>query len=294
MATVSLSCCRATKRGEGTDNNMEHVISFPGMGITLDVDRVAFTILGKDIFWYGIIICIGFILAALYINSRVTDYGLTSDTLFDVMIIAVPISIICARLYYVLFEWNSYRENPTEIIKIWHGGLAIYGGIIGAVLVVVLYGRIKKQSIPSMLDLAALGLLIGQAIGRWGNFVNTEAHGGETQLPWRMVIDGGVGVHPTFLYESIWNVLGFILLHIRSKKGQRFRGEIFLDYIAWYGFGRMLIEGLRTDSLYIPGTAIRVSQVLAGLSCVIAVALILWNYRKHPKTAVPVQGKEIK
>lgn len=267
---------------------MEHVISFPGLGLTLHLNRVAFSVFGKDIFWYGIIICAGFILAALYVNRRVPDYGLTSDDLFDVLIFAVPVGILCARAYYVIFQWADYKDNPAEIIKIWHGGLAIYGGIIGAVAVVILYGRIKKRSIPAMLDLAAYGLLIGQAVGRWGNFVNAEAHGGETMLPWRMVIDGGAGVHPTFFYESIWNALGFVLLHFHSKK-QRFRGEIFLEYVAWYGLGRMVIEGLRTDSLYVPGTPVRVSQVLAGVSCIAAVCLIVYNYKKHRVYAVPTE-----
>ncbi|MGE4547990.1 MAG: prolipoprotein diacylglyceryl transferase [Intestinibacillus sp.] len=265
---------------------MEHVISFPGLGLTLHLNRIAFSVLGKGIYWYGIIICTGFILAALYVNHRVRDYGLTSDNLFDVLIIAVPVSIVFARIYYVLFQWQDYKDNPIEIIKTWHGGIAVYGSIIGAVLVIVLFGKVKKLSIPGMLDLAAFGLLIGQSIGRWGNFVNAEAHGGETSLPWRMVIDGGAGVHPTFFYESLWNALGFVLLHFHSRK-QRFRGEIFLEYVAWYGFGRMLIEGLRTDSLYIPGTAIRVSQVLAGVSCIAAICLIVYFYKKHRIYAVP-------
>lgn len=267
---------------------MEHIIAFPGLGLTFNLNPVAFNVLGKDIFWYGIIICIGFILAAGYVGRRVPDFGFTTDQLFDVLIFAVPVSIVCARAYYVIFQWQDYKDDLMEIFKTWHGGMAIYGGIIGAVLVVFIYGRLKKLSIPAMLDLAAFGLLIGQAVGRWGNFVNAEAHGGPTMLPWRMSIDGGVAVHPTFLYESLWNAAGFVLLHLYSRR-QRFRGEIFLGYVAWYGFGRMLIEGLRTDSLYIPGTPVRVSQALAGASCLAAIILLVYQHKKHRVYAVPTE-----
>lgn len=257
--------------------NMEHTIGFPNLGLEFTLSRVACTVLGKDIYWYGIIICAGFILAALYVNSRTKDFGITSDNLTDCLIICVPLGIICARIYYVVFEWGYYAQHPGEIIAIWKGGIAIYGGIIGTLIGLFVYSRVKKLSLASLCDLAAFGLLIGQCIGRWGNFVNGEAHGGPTTLPWGMTIDGQSMVHPTFLYESLWNLAGFVLLHFYSKK-RRFKGEIALLYAAWYGAGRAWIEGLRTDSLYIG--SVRVSQLLAIVSCIAAVAVLARQYHR--------------
>lgn len=257
--------------------NMEHTIGFPNLGLEFTLSRVACTVLGKDIYWYGIIICVGFILAALYVNSRTKDFGITSDNLTDCLIICVPLGIICARIYYVVFEWGYYAQHPGEIIAIWKGGIAIYGGIIGTLIGLFVYSRVKKLSLASLCDLAAFGLLIGQCIGRWGNFVNGEAHGGPTTLPWGMTIDGQSMVHPTFLYESLWNLAGFVLLHFYSKK-RRFKGEIALLYAAWYGAGRAWIEGLRTDSLYIG--SVRVSQLLAIISCIAAVAVLARQYHR--------------
>lgn len=256
---------------------MEHTIGFPNLGLEFTLSRVACTVLGKDIYWYGIIICAGFILAALYVNSRTKDFGITSDNLTDCLIICVPLGIICARIYYVVFEWGYYAQHPGEIIAIWKGGIAIYGGIIGTLIGLFVYSRVKKLSLASLCDLAAFGLLIGQCIGRWGNFVNGEAHGGPTPLPWGMTIDGQSMVHPTFLYESLWNLAGFVLLHFYSKK-RRFKGEIALLYAAWYGAGRAWIEGLRTDSLYIG--SVRVSQLLAVISCIAAVAVLARQYHR--------------
>ena len=257
--------------------NMEHTIGFPNLGLEFTLNRVACTVLGKDIYWYGIIICAGFILAALYVNSRTKDFGITSDNLTDCLIICVPLGIICARIYYVVFEWGYYAQHPGEIIAIWKGGIAIYGGIIGTLIGLFVYSRVKKLSLASLCDLAAFGLLIGQCIGRWGNFVNGEAHGGPTTLPWGMTIDGQSMVHPTFLYESLWNLAGFVLLHFYSKK-RRFKGEIALLYAAWYGAGRAWIEGLRTDSLYIG--SVRVSQLLAIISCIAAIAVLARQYHR--------------
>ena len=257
--------------------NMEHTIGFPNLGLEFTLSRVACTVLGKDIYWYGIIICAGFILAALYVNSRTKDFGITSDNLTDCLIICVPLGIICARIYYVVFEWGYYAQHPGEIVAIWKGGIAIYGGIIGTLIGLLVYSRVKKLSLASLCDLAAFGLLIGQCIGRWGNFVNGEAHGGPTTLPWGMTIDGQSMVHPTFLYESLWNLAGFVLLHFYSKK-RRFKGEIALLYAAWYGAGRAWIEGLRTDSLYIG--SVRVSQLLAVVSCIAAVAVLARQYHR--------------
>ena len=256
---------------------MEHAISFPALGLDFQINRVAANVFGKDIYWYGIIICIGFVLAALYVNARVKEFGCTSDNLMDCLIICVPVGIICARIYYVAFEWGYYSQHPNEIIAVWNGGIAIYGAVIGVVIALYVYSRVKKLSFASLCDLAAFGLLIGQCIGRWGNFVNGEAHGGPTDLPWGMSIDGAAAVHPTFLYDSVWNLVGFIALHFYSKK-RKFPGEMALLYVAWYGLGRAWIEGLRTDSLYI-GT-MRVSQGLAAVSCIVAIALLARGYNR--------------
>ena len=256
---------------------MEHTISFPALGLNLDINRVAVNLFGKDIYWYGIIICLGFVLAALYVNRRTQEFGVTSDNLMDCLIICVPVGIISARIYYVAFEWGYYSQHPNEIIAIWKGGIAIYGAVIGVVIALAVYSRIKKLSFASLCDLAAFGLLIGQCIGRWGNFVNGEAHGGATSLPWGMSIDGASPVHPTFLYESLWNFVGFLVLHFYSKK-RKFKGEMALLYVAWYGLGRAWIEGLRTDSLYLG--PVRVSQLLAGISCIAAIAVLVRQYNR--------------
>lgn len=266
---------------------MEHMISFPALGLEFNINRVAFNILGKNIYWYGIIICFGFLLGALYMSARSKDFGITSDNLIDCLILCTPTAIICARTYYVVFEWDYYRENLSEIIAVWNGGLAIYGGVIGVLAALWGYSKYKKIPFASLCDLAAPGLLIGQSVGRWGNFVNAEAHGGETGLLWGMSIDGGKPVHPTFLYESLWNLLGFALLHFYSKK-RKFKGECALLYVAWYGFARALIEGLRTDSLKL-GSTLRVSQVLAAISCIAAVWALVHKYH-----AIAVEKKFFK
>lgn len=258
---------------------MEHTIGFPNLGLEFTLNRVACTVLGKDIYWYGIIICAGFILAALYVNSRTKDFGITSDNLTDCLIICVPLGIICARFYYVVFEWGYYAQHPGEIIAIWKGGIAIYGGIIGTLIGLFVYSRVKKLSLASLCDLAAFGLLIGQCIGRWGNFMNREAHGAVTEAFLKMGLQDAAGVvtyyHPTFLYESVWNLIGFIGLHLFSKK-RKFDGEVFLLYVAWYGLGRAWIEGLRTDSLYLFSTGIRVSQLVAIVSFLAAAGILAW------------------
>lgn len=261
-------------------------ISFPNLGIEINPSRVAFSIGSKDIYWYGIIIAIGFALAVLYACRRAPQFGLTEDHILDMLLCAVPAAIICARLYYCIFYWELYAENPVSVLYIWEGGLAIYGGVIGAVLAVWIYSRIKKVKLGPMLDIGGLGLLIGQMIGRWGNFINREAYGSVTNSFLKMGLTDAAGAvtyyHPTFLYESAWNLMGFLILHFYSKKHRHYDGEIFTLYIVWYGLGRGMIEGLRTDSLYLFGTGFRVSQLLAILSCLVAVALLVWNLFVHP------------
>ena len=255
---------------------MVYHVQFPGLGLDLTVNRVALAIGGFNIYWYGVIIAAGMLLAMLYAFRNAVDYGIDSDRLVDVVAIGAVMAIVCARIYYVAmapFKYNSI----WEMIDIRKGGIAIYGGIIGTLIGLFVYSRVKKLSFASLCDLASFGLLIGQCIGRWGNFVNGEAHGGPTILPWGMTIDGGSMVHPTFFYESLWNLIGFILLHFSSKK-RKFKGEMALLYVAWYGAGRAWIEGLRTDSLYIG--PVRVSQLLAVISCLAAIAVLVRQYRR--------------
>ena len=254
-------------------------ITFPNLGISVNPSRVAFNVLGKDIYWYGIIIAAGFLLAVIYAMRRAPSFGLNEDNILDMLFVAVPLAIVCARLYYCIFYWDLYRDNPIAILYVWEGGLAIYGGVIGAVIGVAIFCRVKKLPIGPLLDVGGLGLLIGQMIGRWGNFMNREAHGAITDGFFKMGIADAAGnvtyYQPTFLYESVWNLVGFVALHFYSKR-RKFDGEVFLLYLAWYGLGRAWIEGLRTDSLYLFNTGIRVSQLLAALSCVAAIAVLVY------------------
>lgn len=242
----------------------------------------SYSIFGFTLYWYGAIIAIGFLLAVIYVTKRSKQFGLTQDNIIDMLICAVPSAVIGARLYYVVFNFSLYKDNFWDIFKIRDGGLAIYGAIIFALLAVIIYCKVKKMPVGPFFDIGALGLLIGQAAGRWGNFMNREAFGRETTVFCRMGLTDSSGntifVHPTFLYESLWNLLGLLLLHIFSKSGKRrYDGQIFAMYVAWYGFGRMLIEGLRTDSLYLFSTGLRVSQVLAALSVIVAVVYLAVN-----------------
>lgn len=256
---------------------MYGTISFPGLGLSFNPSRVAFSIGSKPIYWYGIIIAAGFLLAVYYAMRRADQFGLTQDNIIDMLICAVPLAIIGARAYYCLFSWNLYKDDPIRVLYIWEGGLAIYGGVIGAVIGLFLYTKVKKVKTSALLDIGGLGLLIGQAIGRWGNFMNREAFGAQTDSFLRMGLTDASGatiyVHPTFLYESVWNAIGLLILHFYSKR-RKFDGQIFLMYLGWYGLGRMFIEGLRTDSLYVGSSNLRVSQLLAGI-CFLAVVIFL-------------------
>ena len=210
-------------------------ITFPNLGITVDPNPVAFTLFGKEIYWYGIIIATGFLLAALYMMYRAKTFGLTQDDVLDVILWVVPIGVVCARLYYCLFYWELYRDNPISMLYIWEGGLAIYGGIIGGAITILLLSKIKRIPTLVMLDDAAMGVLIGQIMGRWGNFMNREAHGAVTDSFFKMGLTDAFGTvtyyHPTFLYESVWNLVGFLALHFYCKK-RKFDGEVFLLYCA--------------------------------------------------------------
>ncbi len=258
-------------------------ISFPALGIELNPPRTL--CFGPFcIHFYGLIIAVGLILAVLYASKRCKEFGMKEDDLLDGVLWITPFAIICARIYYVVFSWADYAENPISVLYIWEGGLAIYGAVLGAILGVIVFCKIKKVSLPMLLDLVLLGFLIGQFIGRWGNFFNREAFGAPTDAFTRMGLYNTVTgsweyYHPTFLYESLWNLAGFCLLHFASKH-RKYDGQIALGYATWYGLGRAIIEGLRMDSLY--WGSVRVSQALAALSCIAAVSLLLWqHFRPH-------------
>lgn len=262
-------------------------VSFPGLGLSFELDRVAFSVFDKEIYWYALIIATGFLLAVYYGMRRSKHFGIKKDDLLDMLLFAVPVAIVCARAYFVIFNFDLYRNDPISMLYIWEGGIAIYGAILGSLLTVILFCKKRGLHVWDMLDIGSLGLLIGQMIGRWGNFVNAEAYGSVTDLPWRMQLydpklHAVVCVHPTFLYESLWNLVGFIILHFYSKK-RKFSGEIFLLYAAWYGLGRSIIEGLRTDSLYLFGSGIRVSQMLGIVSFVAATAVLVVKWIKRKK-----------
>lgn len=277
-------------------------ITFPNLGITVDPSPVAFTVFGKDIYWYGIIIASGFLLAVLYMLHRAKDFGVTQDDVLDMILWAVPIGVICARLYYCIFYWELYEDDPISMLYIWEGGLAIYGGIIGACIAVVIYSRKKKQNFSLLMDTASMSIVFGQIMGRWGNFFNREAFGDYTnnlfamQLPvsavraneitqkmWDHVVTVNgveyIQVHPTFLYESLWNV-GVLLFLFWFRKRKKFNGEVFLMYLIGYGLGRIWIEGLRTDQLLLPVVGLPVSQLLSGCLVVGCTILVVWKRKK--------------
>ncbi len=270
---------------------MTNTISFPGLfDKVLQIDRIAFEVGPLSIKWYGVIIACGVLLACVYVMMRARQFGTSADQMTDLLIWALPIAVICARIYYVVNSWGYYSEDLSRVFQIWNGGLAIYGGVIGGFATAFVFCRIKKANAPGILDLGSLGLLIGQAVGRWGNFINAEAFGSATSLPWGMSINGGAPVHPAFIYESLWTIAGFIALHFYSKR-RRFGGEIALLYLGWYGLGRAWIEGLRADSLYLGTTDIRISQLLAVLCVVFSAGMLIYCYATKKYTAIdPATG----
>ena len=258
-------------------------ISFPFLGLEINPPR-GFSIGPVDVRFYGVVIAAGLMLAVWYACKRSKEFGLKSDDLLDGVLWVTPFAFLCARLYYCVFEWGRYADNPISILYIWQGGLAIYGGVIGAIIGAAVFTKIKNIKLTAVLDLLLIGFLIGQSIGRWGNFFNREAFGAATDSFFRMgLFNDRTGAweyyHPTFLYESVWNALGFVLLHFASKH-RKYDGQIALLYAAWYGLGRAFIEGLRVDSLW--WGPFRVSQVLAAVTCVAAVSVLIWqHFRKH-------------
>lgn len=239
-----------------------------------------------QVHWYGLIIGFGVLLGLIIALRESERRGLDKEIFTDMILFAVPIAIISARIYYVIFQWEYYSQNPGDIIKIWNGGIAIHGALIGAVLTALVFAKVKKVSFWKLADIAAPSLLLGQAIGRWGNFMNQEAHGGEItrsflenmHLP-EFIINqmyiNGTYYHPTFLYESIWNIVGVIILLSLRKVNLR-RGELFLTYVLWYSIGRFYIEGLRTDSLMLT-ESLRIAQVISIVLVAVAIALVVYR-----------------
>ena len=262
----------------------DSAISFPALG-NFSIDPPSyFTVFGRNIYLYGVLIATGFILALLLCGRESRRFGFDADTFYDIAIRLIPLSILGARLYYVLFRLEDYRGEPLRLIAVWEGGLAIYGGIIAGLLTVYFFCRRRKIPVAAMVDLTILGLLTGQILGRWGNFFNREAFGAETEIFCRMGLTDPAGntiyVHPTFLYESLWNLCCFVFLMLFLHRGKRkYDGQMSLIYFFWYGVGRAWIEGLRTDSLYIPGTSIRVSQALSVVLAILSLTLLLVQSR---------------
>ncbi len=256
-------------------------ISFPSLGIQWDPPR-GFSAGPLTFNLYGIIIACGLLLAVIYACRRAKQFGFREDDILDGVLWVTPFAILCARAYYCIFAWELYADDPISVLYIWKGGLAIYGGVLGAAIGVTVFCLVKKIKLPALLDLVSLGFLIGQSLGRWGNFFNREAFGEATDSFARMGLFNRVTqsweyYHPTFLYESLWNAAGFAALHFLSKH-RKYDGQIALGYAAWYGLGRAIIEGLRTDSLMLG--PIRVSQLLAAVSCLAAVTVLIIQWRK--------------
>ncbi|WP_082233393.1 prolipoprotein diacylglyceryl transferase [Halobacillus massiliensis] len=270
------------------------------------LDRVLIQFGPLSIYWYGVIIATGAFLGLLIATRESERLGLKKDYLVDIVVYAIPIAILCARIYYVIFEWDRYVGEPWwKIFAVWEGGIAIHGALIGSFVTAYVYTKLKGLSFWMIADIAAPSIILGQAIGRWGNFMNQEAHGGPVSetfynnymqyLPnfinQQMCIDGTI-YHPTFLYESLWSMLGFILLLVLRYKVNPRRGEIFLSYLIWYSVGRFFVEGLRTDSLYLFGD-IRTAQFISIL--LIAGAVIAMIYRRKAGLANKrYNGKKVK
>ena len=268
------------------DQEIFHVY-FPNLGWNFTISRVALQIGDFKIYWYGVIIMTGLLLALLYAYKNAARYHVDRSKLLNCVFAGLVTGVIGARLYFCIFRWDYYSQHLGEIFAIHEGGLAIYGGIIGALLGGLTVAKIQKMKLMPVLDIAMMGFLIGQGIGRWGNFTNQEAFGTQTNLPWAMMSEGtgGEPVHPCFLYESLWCLLGFVLIHFYSKYRQRYAGQVFYLYLVWYGFERMIVEGLRTDSLYLPfpifGMEIRVSQLLSAALFIAGIILLIINLKKE-------------
>ena len=241
------------------------------------MDRVAFTIFGIDVMWYGILMATGMILGTYLALKEAERVGISEDDVLNLAIFAIPAGVLGARLYYVIFNWGYYSQNPSQILNFRGGGMAIHGALIGGILAGLIYTKIKKIKFFKMADIALIGMPLAQAIGRWGNYINGEAHGGPTNLPWGIMVDG-VKVHPTFLYESIWDFGIFIFLWMFRKK-KKYEGQVAVYYIILYSLGRFFIEGLRTDSLMIG--PLRMAQVISLVGVVGGIIAHIYLLKKN-------------
>lgn len=259
---------------------MTGYIGFPSLGLEMNISNIAFSFGELDVYWYGIIIGSALLLSYMLAYFRAKRTDIDPDHITNIVLICAPVAVIFARLYYVLFSLEYYISNPEKIFAIRDGGIAIYGAIIGAVISCLIYCKAEKLNTLQIFDLCIPSVVLGQAIGRWGNFFNIEAYGTETTSLLRMTIyEGGklIDVHPTFLYESLWNFLVFAILLLFSKK-KKYNGQVFLLYITLYGIGRFFIEGLRTDSLYLGD--FRISQIVAGLSVIAGLTILIIKHIK--------------
>jgi len=255
-------------------------IEFPGLGLKFYVSRKAFSVFNIPIYWYGIIIAFAFLLAVLLGMRSSKKFGIDPDNIIDLVLFAAPVAIVTARLYYVIFSWENFKDNPIDIINTREGGLAIYGAIIGAVVVAYIFAKKRKIGVLKLFDFGSPYLILAQGIGRWGNFINQEAYGTTTSLPWGMTGSdiGPDPVHPTFLYESLWDFAVFFFL-IWYRKKKKVEGEVFFLYMILYGIGRFWIEGLRSDSLMLGN--IRISQFLAALFVILMSILLVIRRKKQ-------------
>lgn len=292
------------------------LVKFAGIATEFEVSKIldlGFT----EVRWYGAIIAFGFLLAVLFGGRTAYVWNINLDKMIDVLIFGTIGAIVGARAYYVIFKWDYYSQHLSEIPKIWEGGLAIYGGIIGGILCAYIVCKVEKMNFWNLLDMVGISLLIGQGIGRWGNYANQEAFGGFTYKNWGMMSDTVVSyiasnksefglegvenvaeyiaendlyVHPTFFYESVWCILGFFVLYIILKKFRKFSGQLFLCYGLWYGAERLIVEGMRTDSLYIGNTNLRASQLLSLMIVVVCGILLVALTVKFTKNPKPIEG----
>lgn len=271
-------------------------ISFPNLALEFEISKVAFTIGNISVHWYALIILVGVVLGFLYATVFAKREKLNTDYLYDVLLWGLPSAIICARAYYVIFNYSHFQNDFWSVFRIWEGGIAIYGAVIGAAISTYIYARVKNLSVLQLFDMGAFGLLVGQAIGRWGNFVNEEAFGSLTdslfamsskairvelirqgQITRENIMLQNIGAHPTFLYESLWNLLGAVLLGVFHKY-KKHHGQMFFFYLVWYGIGRFLIEGLRMDSLYLG--PVRISQLVGLVTAIVGIVMLIYYFKK--------------
>ena len=270
---------------------MTNIITFPKLGFSLNLSPVAFTIGTKEVYWYALIILFGFLVSILLVSLDSEKRGLSKDSVLDIALWGMVSGVICARIYYVLFSLDEFRGDWLGIFRIWEGGIAIYGAIIGAVLSTFIYCKKKKLNIFNTFDVCCVGLLLGQAIGRWGNFTNCEVFGRPTDFLLGMSINGNAPVHPLFFYESVWSFAGVILLCILRNKKKK-NGQIFFGYILWYSAGRLVLEGMRDTRyiLYVIPDTLGISQLVAALLIIASVAGLIY-VTKSKKECFKIQEK---